>query len=80
MELRDRRFRNITEEVRMQTVRAPVLFAVGNEPKHEQASSMGVVSGAFVDGIDGVVVRIDAWVASHGGESDDLIDDCIAEL
>lgn len=61
----------------MQTVRNPVLFVVGDEPKHEQASSRGFVSGAFVDRVDGVVLRISAWVA-HPGKSDDLTDDCVA--
>lgn len=62
----------------MQTVRNPVFFVVGDEPKHEQPSSRGFVSSAFVDRFDGVVLRIAAWVA-HPGGSDDLTDDCVAK-
>lgn len=53
----------------MQTVRNPVFLVFGDEPKHEQASSRGFVSGAIVDRVDGIVLRIAACVA-HPGESD----------
>jgi len=69
----------IHDKTRMQVIFEPVLPACSHVQLHHQAPSRGRSSSAVVDGVDSASAWVvDALWSVGGGESDDLVDNSVA--